>query len=281
MSQGNLQPQGNSGIQTSSILQRDYFNTSIPGQGREHGELIPTLKYFGPEVWYMSLLFTAHWPELVTGLQCNHRGPGSEKLPVTGSKEMEIFGKEHRCSVHTWWLLLSPSQCSPILVFLKLLRGGTFPWDVWTYREQFIADPFTFPSHFGLDWLTVNTQPGVWVSRKVRWVLVLASFCWPPSWHFDQAGGWYHLAGSLARMPLPGQTWLSGKSLHLTMRQEQSPQWWGALEVSYPLRITNQRNLMLISWRKHQSGQQHLPPMTWPPTRLWVPPLAFCPDDLI
>ena len=31
----------------------------------------------------------------------NPRGPGSENLPVTGSGEMQIFGKEHRCLLHT------------------------------------------------------------------------------------------------------------------------------------------------------------------------------------
>ncbi|CAI9157110.1 unnamed protein product [Rangifer tarandus platyrhynchus] len=58
------------------------------------------VKYSGQEKTH-GLPFTAHWPELVTWLQCNPRGSGSEKLPVTGSKEMEIFGQEHRCSAHT------------------------------------------------------------------------------------------------------------------------------------------------------------------------------------
>ena len=151
------------------------------------------VKYSGQEKTH-GLPFAAHWPEPVTWLQCNPRGPGSEKLPVTGSKEMQLFGQEHRCSAHTWWLALPPSQGSPVLVFLKLLRGGTLPWDVCTCREEFTADPFTFPSHCGSDWLAVNTQPGVWVSGKVCWVLVLASVGHPADTLIRLVGGIIWLA---------------------------------------------------------------------------------------
>lgn len=76
----------------------------------------------------------------------------------------------------------------------KASEEGTFPWDVWTYIEQCIADPCTFPGHFGLDWLTMNTQPGVWVSRKVRWVLVLASAGHPADTLIRLVGGIIWLA---------------------------------------------------------------------------------------
>lgn len=167
-----------------------------------------------------------------------------------GARRWRYFSKEHRCSVHTWWLLLaSQPVCSFHPCLLKASEGRHLPLGGWTYREQFIADPSaSSPSHFGLNWLTVNTQPGVGF-KKVCWVLVLASFCWPPSWHFDQAGGWYHLAGSLARMPLPGQTGLSGEPA--LDHEARSKAHSGEAHWKFPLPSENhnQRNLMLISWR--------------------------------
>lgn len=58
----------------------------VPGQGREHRELTPTLKCFGAEVWYMPLLFTAHWLVLDTGPQSKTRESGK----CTGARG--VFG---------------------------------------------------------------------------------------------------------------------------------------------------------------------------------------------
>lgn len=72
-------------------------------------------------------------------------------FPVTGSKEMEIFGKEHRCSVHTWWFFCLPASALPSLP-LKLLRGGTFP-GMWETRAENSSLQTRLPSPVTLAWI--------------------------------------------------------------------------------------------------------------------------------
>lgn len=94
--------------------------------------------------------------------------------------------------------------------------------------------------------------------RKVLWTLVLAATA--TSWNSAEADGWYHLAGALAQVSFTEQTWLSGKNLYLTARQEQSTVWWGTVEVSYPPGIMNQTGIRLTHSPEQQTWRQHLPP---------------------
>lgn len=168
---------------------------------------------------------------------------------------MEIFAGAQMFSTHLV-TLLSPSQCSSILSS-KLVREA--PSLGMCEHTENSSLQTRLPSPVTLAWIDSPwTLSQVWASRKVCWVLVLASFCWPPSWHFDQAGGWYHLLAAWPEMPLPGQNLTFWKEPALDHEARAKPYSGEAHWSFLPSENHKPKEPDADYWMKAPIRQQHL-----------------------